>query len=158
MYCTYQPHFITPRLSAPTPGPILATPTCSTPTTSGSLSTSCSRPCCSMCPGASGSPWRAASWTSSCQAIKVIHLTGPREMKSLTGLSCKNNVKIFSDRVVDNHQEKLVKLLDLFVEQVHNKFNKYAFYFFLCELLNIIITVIMVRMRSASDLWSALVY
>lgn len=46
--------------------------------------------------------------------------------------------------MVDNHQEKLVKLLDLFVEQVHNKFNKYAFYFFLCELLNIIITVIMI--------------
>ena len=69
-----------------------------------------------------------------------------------TGWIYKINVQIFADRVVDNHQEKLVKLLDLFVEQVHNKFNKYAFYFFLCELLNIIITVIMVRMKSASDM------
>ena len=60
---------------------------------------------------------------------------------------------MFSDRVVDDHQEKLVKLLDLFVEQVHNKFNKYAFYFFLCELLNIIITVIMVSMmKTASNM------
>ena len=50
---------------------------------------------------------------------------------------------------MDDHQQKLVKLLDLFVEQVHNKFNKYAFYFFLCELLNIIITVIMVRVKKA---------
>lgn len=46
--------------------------------------------------------------------------------------------------MVNNHQEKLVKLLDLYVEHVHNKFNKYAFYFFLCELLNIVITVCMV--------------
>ena len=52
-----------------------------------------------------------------------------------------------TDRVVDDHQEKLVKLLHLFVEHVHNKFNKYAFYFFLCELLNIVITVIMVTVR-----------
>ena len=54
------------------------------------------------------------------------------------------NLRSSPDRVVDDHQEKLVKLLDLFVEHVHNKFNKYAFYFFLCELLNIVITVIMV--------------
>ena len=52
---------------------------------------------------------------------------------------------------MDDHQQKLVKLLDLFVEQVHNKFNKYAFYFFLCELLNIIITVIMVIVNLADD-------
>ena len=51
-------------------------------------------------------------------------------------------------RVVNNHQEKLVKLLDLFVEHVHNKFNKYAFYFFLCELLNIVITVCMVKAQN----------
>ena len=44
--------------------------------------------------------------------------------------------------MVNNHQEKLVKLLDLYVEHVHNKFNKYAFYFFLCELLNIVITAV----------------
>ena len=51
-------------------------------------------------------------------------------------------VKGHQERVVDDHQEKLVKLLHLFVEHVHNKFNKYAFYFFLCELFNIIITVV----------------
>ena len=50
--------------------------------------------------------------------------------------------------MVNNHQEKLVKLLDLFVEHVHNKFNKYAFYFFLCELLNIVITVCMVKAQN----------
>ena len=55
--------------------------------------------------------------------------------------------KIFVERVVEGHQEKLVKLLDLFVEHVHNKFNKYAFYFFMCELLNVIITVFMVSIN-----------
>jgi len=53
-------------------------------------------------------------------------------------------VKGHQDRVVDDHQVKLVKLLDLFVEHVHNKFNKYAFYFFLCEFLNIVVTVFMI--------------
>ena len=58
---------------------------------------------------------------------------------------CNLYLHSISDRVVDDHQDKLVKLLHLFVEHVHNKFNKYAFYFFLCELLNIVITVIMVK-------------
>ena len=60
-------------------------------------------------------------------------------------------MKNISGRVVNDHQEKLVKLLDLFVEHVHNKFNKYAFYFFLCELLNIVITVGMVSSEYISD-------
>ena len=46
--------------------------------------------------------------------------------------------------MVDDHEEKLTKLLNLYVELVHNKFNKYAFYFFFCEFLNIIVTVFMV--------------
>ena len=45
---------------------------------------------------------------------------------------------------MDDHEEKLTKLLNLYVELVHNKFNKYAFYFFFCEFLNIIVTVFMV--------------
>ena len=49
--------------------------------------------------------------------------------------------KLFVERVVEGHQEKLVKLLDLYVEHVHNKFNKYAFCFFFCELLNICISI-----------------
>jgi len=44
-------------------------------------------------------------------------------------------------RVVEDHSEKLVKLLDHYIEHVHNKFNKYAIYFFFCELLNIVILV-----------------
>ena len=51
---------------------------------------------------------------------------------------------MLSERVVDDHEEKLTKLLNLYVELVHNKFNKYAFYFFFCEFLNIIVTVFMV--------------
>jgi len=42
-------------------------------------------------------------------------------------------------REVKNHSDKLVKLLDHYMEHVHNKFNKYAYSFFLCELMNIII-------------------
>ena len=48
---------------------------------------------------------------------------------------------------MDDHEEKLTKLLNLYVELVHNKFNKYAFYFFMCELLNVIITVFMVSIN-----------
>ena len=42
--------------------------------------------------------------------------------------------------------------MDLFVEHVHNKFNKYALYFFLCELLNIAITVCMVSLTCSSHI------
>jgi len=44
-------------------------------------------------------------------------------------------------RIVEDHSEKLLKLLDHYVEHVHNKFDKYAVYFFCCELLNIVILV-----------------
>ena len=47
----------------------------------------------------------------------------------------------FSDREVEDHCEKQKSLLEHYHEHVHNKFNKYAFCFFFCELLNILISV-----------------
>ena len=47
----------------------------------------------------------------------------------------------FSDREVEDHSEKQKSLLEHYHEHVHNKFNKYAFCFFFCELLNILISV-----------------
>jgi len=41
-------------------------------------------------------------------------------------------------RTIENAEEKQYKLLDLFEEHVHNKFNKYTFCFFFCELLNLL--------------------
>ena len=55
--------------------------------------------------------------------------------------------------MVDDHEEKLTKLLNLYVELVHNKFNKYAFYFFFCEFLNIIVTVFMVSVTILSVIY-----
>jgi len=63
---------------------------------------------------------------------------------SLEGGLMKFLVMGHQERVVDDHEEKLTKLLNLYVELVHNKFNKYAFYFFFCEFLNIIVTVFMI--------------
>ena len=60
---------------------------------------------------------------------------------------------MLSERVVDDHEEKLTKLLNLYVELVHNKFNKYAFYFFFCEFLNIIVTVFMVSITILSIIY-----
>jgi len=45
------------------------------------------------------------------------------------------------DRVVENAAEKQETLMRNYCEYVHNKFNKYAFGFFFCELLNVIITI-----------------
>jgi len=50
-------------------------------------------------------------------------------------------VKGCTGRVVDNHAEKQSSLLEYYHEFVHNKFNKYAFCFLFCELLNVIILV-----------------
>ena len=47
----------------------------------------------------------------------------------------------YSDRGVEKHSEKQKLLLLHYHEHVHNKFNKYAFCFFFCELLNILISV-----------------
>jgi len=45
------------------------------------------------------------------------------------------------DRVVENAAEKQETLMRNYCEYVHNKFNKYAFGFFFCELLNVVITI-----------------
>lgn len=50
-------------------------------------------------------------------------------------------VKGTQGRVIEDANEKQNKLLDNYLEHVHNKFNKYAFCFFFCELLNILISV-----------------
>lgn len=50
-------------------------------------------------------------------------------------------VKGNQGRVIEESAEKERKLLSNFIEHVHNKFNKYAFCFFFCELLNIIISL-----------------
>jgi len=50
-------------------------------------------------------------------------------------------VKGNQGRVVDEPEKKKRRLLNNYQEHVHNKFNKYAFGFFFCELLNIIILV-----------------
>jgi len=44
-------------------------------------------------------------------------------------------------RVVEDSSEKEQKLLDNYIEHVHNKFNTYTYGFFFCEFLNIIILV-----------------
>jgi len=46
-----------------------------------------------------------------------------------------------TDMVVENTSEKQTSLLRNYCEHIHNKFNKYAFCFFFCELLNITISV-----------------
>ena len=46
-----------------------------------------------------------------------------------------------TDRVVDNTADKQAALLRNYCEHIHNKFNKYAFCFFFCELLNICISI-----------------
>ena len=47
--------------------------------------------------------------------------------------------------LVENKEEKQKTLMKNYCEYVHNKFNKYAFGFFFCELLNVVITVSQVR-------------
>ena len=44
-------------------------------------------------------------------------------------------------RVVDDTDEKIGKMLKHFQEHVHNKFNRYAFGFFFCELMNPILSL-----------------
>ena len=55
---------------------------------------------------------------------------------------------MFSDHVVDKHAEKQSSLLGYYHEHIHNKFNKYAYCFFFCELLNILICVSQVEFSS----------
>ena len=48
-------------------------------------------------------------------------------------------------RVIEDTEEKQAVLLKNYLEHVHNKFNKYAFCFFFCELLNICISISQVK-------------
>jgi len=50
-------------------------------------------------------------------------------------------VKGTTGRVVDDTDEKIGKMLKHFQEHVHNKFNRYAFGFFFCELMNPILSL-----------------
>ena len=50
-----------------------------------------------------------------------------------------------SGRVIEDSEEKQAVLLKNYLEHVHNKFNKYAFCFFFCELLNICISISQVK-------------
>ena len=49
-------------------------------------------------------------------------------------------------RFVYDAEEKIGKMLKLFQEHVHNKFNRYAFGFFLCELMNMVFALLSVFM------------
>ena len=55
--------------------------------------------------------------------------------------SSLSDITIFAGRVIEDSEEKQAILLKNYLEHVHNKFNKYAFCFFFCELLNICISI-----------------
>ena len=57
----------------------------------------------------------------------------------------KLNIFSLSGRVIEDSEEKQAILLKNYLEHVHNKFNKYAFCFFFCELLNICISISQVK-------------
>ncbi len=44
-------------------------------------------------------------------------------------------------RVVDDPEEKMGRMLRHFQEHIHNKFNRYAFSFFACELTNLLVAL-----------------
>ena len=88
------------------------------------------RPFCFTYPGVSGSPRRVAWWHFSSPAVQVRSGIFPLDLRWTP-----------SDMVVENTSEKQTSLLRNYCEHIHNKFNKYAFCFFFCELLNVTITV-----------------
>ena len=53
-----------------------------------------------------------------------------------------------SARVIEDAEEKQAVLLKNYLDYVHNKFNKYAFCFFFCELLNICISISQVEQNN----------
>lgn len=55
-------------------------------------------------------------------------------------------VKGTTDRVVDDQEEKISRMLKHFQEHVHNKFNRYAIGFFCCEVANNILSMFSVYM------------
>ena len=54
----------------------------------------------------------------------------------------------FTARVIEDAEEKQAVLLKNYLDYVHNKFNKYAFCFFFCELLNICISISQVEQNN----------
>ena len=65
---------------------------------------------------------------------------------------------VFTARVIEDAEEKQAVLLKNYLDYVHNKFNKYAFCFFFCELLNICISISQVEQlvggQSGTNLWN----
>ena len=57
-----------------------------------------------------------------------------------------------TDRIIVDREEKLNVLLRTFKHNLHNKYNRYAFIFFLCELLNVVIAVGQVNIIEACDI------
>ena len=55
---------------------------------------------------------------------------------------------MFAARVIEDAEEKQAVLLKNYLDYVHNKFNKYAFCFFFCELLNICISISQVEQNN----------
>ena len=51
-----------------------------------------------------------------------------------------------TDRVVNDSDEKMSRMLKHFEEHIHNKFNRYAFGFFLCELMNLMLAFLGIYM------------
>ena len=47
-------------------------------------------------------------------------------------------------RFIEDTEDKIAKMLKHFQEQIHNKFNSYAFGFFGCELLNCCFSILSV--------------
>ena len=59
---------------------------------------------------------------------------------------------VFTARVIEDAEEKQAVLLKNYLDYVHNKFNKYAFCFFFCELLNICISISQVERNNKNNL------
>ena len=59
---------------------------------------------------------------------------------------------VFTARVIEDAEEKQAVLLKNYLDYVHNKFNKYAFCFFFCELLNICISISQVERNIKNNL------
>ena len=51
-----------------------------------------------------------------------------------------------TDRVVNESDEKMSRMLKHFEEHIHNKFNRYAFGFFFCEFANLLFAILGIRM------------
>jgi len=89
-------------------------------------------------------------WVSIFLMIQAIIFYIPRCIwLSMEGGLMNFLVKGHQGRVIEEPQEKQKVLLKNYLEHVHNKFNKYAFCFFFCELLNILISISQVFVTNA---------